>query len=235
MSRQFSSSLERRSFLTRLNTGVASFAAMAGAAMAQDKPASAARWEPARHEQDDWLDQLPGKHRVLFDATETEAFGYALYFANNYIGVNRSAYGLQNSDLSVVIVARHNGTPFGYNDAMWAKYGRELAERGGLTDPKTKMAPKTNIYNSGSYGAMLQSHGATLDKLFEAGVHLAVCSIASRGYAANSAAATGGNVDAVFSELTTNLVGKNARMVPAGIVTVTRAQERGYSLVTCSG
>jgi hypothetical protein len=39
------------------------------------------------------------------------------------------------------------------------------------------------------------------------------------------------NADAIYNELTTNLV-SNARMVPAGIVAVNRAQERGYSLAS---
>ena len=37
-------------------------------------------------------------------------------------------------------------------------------------------------------------------------------------------------IDAIFKELTENLV-PNGRMVPAGIVAVNRAQERGYSFV----
>jgi intracellular sulfur oxidation DsrE/DsrF family protein len=45
------------------------------------------------------------------------------------------------------------------------------------------------------------------------------------------ARAAGGDTDAVFAEMTANLV-SNARMVPAGIVAVSRAQERGYSLVS---
>ena len=231
MSSSDSSPLERRSFLNRFNAGFVSAAAMAGVAMAQEKSAPSSRFEAARHEQDEWLDQLPGKHRVLFDATEPEAFGYTLYFADNYIRVNQGVYGMKKDDLAVVIVARHNGTPFGFSDAMWAKYGRALGERGGLRDPKTEMAPKINIFNAAGYGAMLSNHGATLAKLFEMGVQLAVCSIASRGYAANSASATGGTTDAAYAELTSNLVGPNARMVPAGIVTVTRAQEKGYTLV----
>ena len=39
---------------------------------------------------------------------------------------------------------------------------------------------------------------------------------------------TGGNVDAIVKELTSNLV-PNGHMVPAGIVAVSRAQERGYT------
>lgn len=232
MSQPSSSSLERRSFLTRLNTGIASLAAMAGAAMAQETSMSHARYEPARHEKDDWLDQLPGKHRVVFDSTTPDGFGEALFFANNFIHVNRSEYGLQNNDMAVVIVVRHRSTQFGYNDAMWAKYGRPLAERARMEDPKTRMAPKLNIYNSPTFGDILPNRGATLDTVFKEGVQLAVCSTSTRGYASNVVAALGGKVDEVFKELIANLVGSNARMVPAGIVTVNRAQERGYTLVS---
>src|SRR5712691_1536203 len=59
MGKQSSSSPERRSFLTSLNAGVASLAAMAfgGVAAAQVKLTATSRWEPARHEKDDWFDQ----------------------------------------------------------------------------------------------------------------------------------------------------------------------------------
>jgi intracellular sulfur oxidation DsrE/DsrF family protein len=232
MTRQSPSSSERRSFFTRLNAGVTSLAAIAvgGVAMAQQK-STAARWEPARHEKDDWFDQLPGKHRLVFDTTAHERLGEAIHFANNFIRVNRADYGLQNSDLAVVIVVRHRSTPFGYNDAMWAKYGTAIAARAGVEDPKTKLAPKINIFNSADYAELLPSRGTTLDSLFKQGLQLAVCATSTRGYAGSIAQAVGGNAEAIFNELTSNLV-SNSRMVPAGIVAVNRAQERGYSLVS---
>src|SRR5271169_1174569 len=117
---------ERRSFFTHLNAGAASLAALAigGIALAQDKPASTARWEPARHDKDDWLEKPAAKHRLIFDSTTPEGLGEALGFAGNFFRVNRSDYGLQNSDLAVVIVVRHRSVAFGYSDAIWAKYGQ---------------------------------------------------------------------------------------------------------------
>jgi intracellular sulfur oxidation DsrE/DsrF family protein len=56
-----------------------------------------------------------------------------------------------------------------------------------------------------------------------------VCSVATRGLAGLIARAVSGNADTINSELIANLV-PNARMVPAGIVAVNRAQERGYTL-----
>jgi len=205
--------------------------AIGGVAMAQQKSPPAARWEPARHEKDDWFDQLPGKHRLVFDTTAHDGLAEAILFANNFIRVNRADYGLQNSDLAVVIVVRHRSTPFGYNDAMWAKYGTAIAARAKFEDPKSKLAPKINIFNSGDYAELLSNRGTTLDSLFKQGLQLAVCSISTRGYAGAIAQAVGGDAATIFNELTSNLV-SNSRMVPAGIVAVNRAQERGYSLVS---
>ena len=225
------SSLERRSFLTRLNTGLASFAAMAGVAMAQEKSTSPARWEPSRHEKDDWLDKPTSKHRVVFDSTTPEGFAEALAFAGNFLRVNRSDYGLQNSDMAVVIVVRHRSAAFGYNDAMWTKYGVALAARAKVEEPKTKLPPKTNLYNIGGLGDLLPNRGTTVDSLIKQGVQFAVCTLSTHGNAGVIADVMGGNAEAIFNELAANLV-SNARLVPAGIVAVNRAQEHGYTLMS---
>lgn len=230
MSKQGPSPSDRRSFITSLKTGLASFAAITGVAMAQKKTPGSESWQPARHEKDDWLDKPSSKHRVVFDSTSAETFGEAVFFANNFVRVNRSAYGLENSDVAVLVIARHRSTPFGYNDAMWAKYGVAIAERALVQEPKTKLAPKVNLFNATGYGETLHNRGVTLDALAKQGVQLGVCSVSTRGYAGVIADVTGGNADAIFNELTSNLV-SNALMVPAGIVAVNRAQERGYTLV----
>jgi intracellular sulfur oxidation DsrE/DsrF family protein len=63
------------------------------------------------------------------------------------------------------------------------------------------------------------------------GVHLAVCQLATRLFAAGLAQASGGNADAVYNEVVGNLVA-NSHMVPAGIVAVSRGQERGYTFAS---
>lgn len=223
--------LERRSFLNRLNTGLVSLAAMAGVARAQQKPEAAARWEPARHEKDDWLEKAPTKHRMVFDTTSADALGDALMFASNFFRTNRVDYGLENSDLAVVIVLRHRSTALGYTDAMWAKYGMPLATRSKMVDHATNSAPKVNIYNAAADGEPEANRKVTLESLAKLGAQFAVCSTSTHAYAAVVAKATGANADAIFVELSNNLV-RNARLVPAGIVAVNRAQERGYSLVS---
>jgi intracellular sulfur oxidation DsrE/DsrF family protein len=209
---------ERRSFFTRAKMGAAAVAAIAltGVAKAQSKVPFA----PFRHEKDDWFDEKPAKHRLVFDTTQPAGLGEALLFANNFINVNKADYGLKESDLGIVIVVRHVTTIHAFNDAMFAKYSAPLAE--GI-DLKGKEAPKVNTYRARAFGSM--------DALAKQGVQYAVCSMATTRIAGTIARATGGDAKAIFAELTSNLV-DNARMVPAGIVATQRAQERGYALVS---
>ena len=215
------SSAERRSFLTRWNAGVAAIAALAagGVARAQGKPAPALRFEPARHAQDDWMDQLPGKHRLVIDTATVDGFQDALLWASNFLLANRNEYGLQNEDIALIVVARHFSTSYAYNDDMWAKYGASLTGRPPSADSPAKEPPKAN------------PSAAALASLAKQGVQFAVCSMATRRLAGMVARAAGGTADTVFTELGANLV-SNARLVPAGIVAVNRAQERGYTLAS---
>jgi intracellular sulfur oxidation DsrE/DsrF family protein len=60
------------------------------------------------------------------------------------------------------------------------------------------------------------------------GVHFAVCGAATHFIAGVIAKKTKAKADDVYAELAANLVA-NSHMVPAGIVAVNRAQERGYA------
>jgi len=226
--KELQSSMARRLFLARVGAGVGVMGAIVvsspgvGAQVAAD-----AQWRPARHTQDDWFDKIPGMHRFVFDSTTADGMALALRFANNYFTANQDGYGLKESDLAVVIVVRHKSAPFGYNDAMWAKYGKQLSEHAEFTDPKTKEPPKVNVYAragdaSGQTGQM--------NALIKKGVHFAVCQMSTRAIAGKITQATGVETDSVFKEIAANLIG-NGRLVPAGIVAVNRAQERGYSFV----
>ena len=192
----------------------------------------AARWEPTLHEKDDWLEHASAKHRLLFDTTSADGVGDALAFASNFYRINKSEYGVENSETAVVIVLRHHSAAFGYSDAMWKKYGATLAVRSKMEDPRTHAAPAANLYNAIGYGDLIPNRGITLEALAKFGAQFAVCSLSTRANAGLIARAAGSTPEAILAELTQNLV-SNARLVPAGIVTVNRAQERGYSLVTC--
>jgi intracellular sulfur oxidation DsrE/DsrF family protein len=209
----------RRSFLSRLG-GAAAFVGGAPTQSAAAAPVQTrTAFEAARHAQDDWFDELPGKHRVIFDTFMSDMFGEAVGFVGNYLSVNKDAYELTEKDIAVIVTVRHQTAPFAFNDAMWAKYGKQFSERMKFVDPKTKEAPTTNVY------------GAQLARYAKSGVHLAICSLTTRAYTRIIANAFGTKADDVFTELGANTVAVG-HFVPAGIVAVTRAQERGYTLAS---
>jgi hypothetical protein len=224
--KQFETSRPRRWFLGRMGMGAVAGVSLAGSGAAAQT--ASAPWRPARHEQDDWLEKIPGQHRFVFDTTTPEGMALALQFCSNYFNSNAQAYGLKDSDLAVLMVARHRSTAFGYNDAMWAKYGKQFSEQSGFTDPKTHQASTANLYFTSASGTL--QAGRSLTDLIGHGAHFAVCATSSRGIAGNIVRATGGDTDKILAELGANLIA-NARLVPAGIVAVNRAQERGYSFV----
>jgi hypothetical protein len=221
----------RRSFLTQLGAGmtVAGATLASGTSLASAQSASGS-FRPARHTQDDWMEQIPGKHRLVFDTTTPAGFGAALAYANNFLIASKDGYGLNDQDAAIIIIARHFSTPFAYKDSMWAKYGKAMPPPATMDDPKTKQRPAVNLYNLAGYNE-LPSLGTTIDEVLKKGVHFGVCQMATRFFAGMLAQATGGTQDAVYNELAANLVG-NGHLVAAGILGVSRAQERGFTLAT---
>lgn len=223
--------LRRRSFLTRIS-GVAAAFGLGGAASAHAQPSSGSRFQPARHTQDDWYDQVPGKHRLFLDAVSGAGAGDALLFAGNFLNSSKSGYSLTDSDAAVVICLRHFATPLAWSDAIWAKYGAAFTDMVKLSDPTTGKAPTINLYTKSDYGMKLNNFGTTLDDVIKRGVHFAVCDAATHFIAGMLAEGTKGNAEAIYKELTASTIG-NSHYVPAGIVAINRAQERGYAVAHC--
>jgi len=189
------------------------------------------RFQPARHQQDAWLDSVAGKHRIFIDASTPRGAGEAILYANNLYEANKSGYSLADPDIVVVACMRHFATPFAYNDAIWKKYGKVLSMMIEFTDPKTKQAPATNLLNSSAYGLALSNFGNTIDSVVKRGTRFAVCDMATHFFAGQLAMETKGNADAVYKELVANTI-PNSHMVAAGVVAVNRAQEYGFSLLS---
>ncbi len=203
--------LERRSFLSRLALGAAAF----GSTFAL--PASANAEPPRRssgHPEDAWLDDLKGMHKLIYDSTTAESGFNAWFYARNFLTANALGYKMKDSDCSVVVSVRHFSTVYGYNDAMWAKY--PLGEMVKLTDPATSKAPVKNL------------HAGEAKELAGRGIQLAVCGLATTFFA-GEIAKKGGSAADIEKELKANLVVAQARIVPAGVVVVSRAQEHGFT------
>jgi len=216
----------RRSFLGRLGL----VAALASAAAATKAAAQTARqrFEPALHEEDAWM-ELPGTHRALVDAYTGLGGVNAMNYASNLMVTQKDVYMGAEADFAIIVCFRSQAAPLAYSDAIWEKYGKPLADYVNYHDPRTQENfPRSPLNMSDRVD--LPSRGHTLQSNAARGVQFAVCSRATRHLSTILAAATGGTVDAIFQELAGS-IGVNARMVPAGVIATTRAQERGYTML----
>ena len=218
----------RRAFIAGVGAAVTTLGV--AEASAQSAQSAGAPFRASRHAEDDWMDKMTGRHRMVIDGVTANGAGDAVLFANNLYVANMSAYKLNDADLSVIVVMRHFATPFAFTDAVWAKYGKAMSAMLNFKDPKTQQAPTTNLYNSSAYGLTLPNLGNTIDALIKRGTHFAVCDMAMHFAATQLAAAGAGEADAIYKEFVANLV-PNSHVVPAGVVAVNRAQERGYTLI----
>lgn len=203
-----------------------------GAAANTDAFASPGSSGPGKEPQDAWLDQGGQRHRMVFDSTSGAGAGDALAFARNFCTVNTKAYGIDTGELSTLVIFRHLSTPFGFTDAVWSRHGAILVERTKINDPRTGAAPLANLFDADIKDSGLPNRGATLSILKGLGVRFAVCASATHAIADTIAKKTSQNADSIFQELSANLV-PGAMLVPAGIVALNRAQERGYTLSCC--
>lgn len=222
---------QRRSFLARLATGAAALGAIlaTGAAPLAASTIGQEGYKPERHPQDDWLDLIPGKHRIFFDAVSPNGAADGITFASNYATANKSGYGLDAKDLAIVICYRHWATVFAFNDAAWARYGEAWGKAIDFNDPATNAPPVRNVWNATGLPGRQPNRGVTIDMAVQRGFHFAVCDMATRAFAGMAARPGGPTTDEIYAELKTSTLG-NAHFAAAGIVAVNRAQERGYSV-----
>ena len=214
----------RRDVLTGLGALTAAGALGTHAAAAQAAPSSQAAtpaqaappasFTPAAHSEDAWMSSIPGKHRIVLDTISAEHVPDAIRYAGNLLNAHKSGYGLSDTDIAIIICFRHAATAYGYDNAFWAKHGKTV-------DAEADPVPTANPYNSGTR--------TQIADLVKRGVHFMMCGLASRAIAGRIAG-QGGDADAVLKEIAANLV-PNGRIVPAGVIGVTHAQERGFALI----
>jgi intracellular sulfur oxidation DsrE/DsrF family protein len=202
----------RRAVLAGFGAIAAAGALGTSNAAAQASSPAPAPFTPALHDEDAWMSAVPGRHRVVVDVTSPEGVPDGLRFVGNLLTAHKSGYGVDEMDVAVIVCLRHGATPYGYTDPIWSKYGKTF-------DAKT--APSANPYNSGNQLQMAD--------LAKRGVRFMVCGLASRRLAGRIAGQTG-DAESVLKEFGANLV-PSGRIVPAGVVGVTHAQERGFALL----
>lgn len=213
--------LPRRSFLARFGVGAAALPALAAAACAPAQEAKAPA-APA-DELETWLATMKGSQKVIYDCVQPGGGSDGILFARNFLKYCSEKLGTKDADMSVIVSFRHFSSPYGYNDAMWAKYP-QFASLMKVDDPKTKKPAARNVP---LHDEVQGFAGASLPALAAKGVQFTVCGAATE-VIAGMLAGKGGNAKAIEDELKANLI-PGARMVPAGVVVVQHAQKAGFA------
>jgi intracellular sulfur oxidation DsrE/DsrF family protein len=216
-------SVPRRSFLGRFVVGsVAAMSATPALAAVACAPGATSATAPT-NPLDAWLATMQGPEKVFYDATSAAGANDGILFARNFLKFSQEKLGTKDSEMSVIVGFRHFATPFGYNDAMWAKYP-QFGAMLKFDDPKTKKPAGRNVPLHDEIEGFA---GTSLPALAARGVKFSVCGAAT-SFLAGVIAGKTGDAKAIDAELSANLI-PGAYLAPAGVVAVQRAQKAGFA------
>jgi hypothetical protein len=177
-----------------------------------------------------WIERIRGRHRAVFDVAGIDD-GISLFQAAGYLRHVTGLFGAAESDMSVVVVCRHDATPMLLTDAIWAKYG--IAEETNTKELRTGVVATRNIFLQAvdAQGAPVSDARptASIRSLMYRGVIFIGCDQALRGFSYPLALKTTQHADAVHAELREGLV-PGAILLPTGIFATLTAQAAGCGL-----
>lgn len=217
---------KRRDFLTNVGLAAAGATVAAGASAASKSSTGGSGFVPERHPEDSWMEELGGKHRAFVDSSTGPGGVAAVNFAANIMRGHAMGYGGSDEDYGMIVCFRHASAPYGFNSAMWEKYGDVFVGRTKVSNSNGDPVTENPLEVQGTYG----NRSNTIENMVNRGVHFAVCNLSTLGMAGMIARSTGGSSDDVYQELVDNAV-PNSHFVAAGVLAATRAQEYGYSFM----
>ena len=226
------STIRRRRFLG----GMLGSAAAAGFSMSGVRAAA--------HESgsDDWIKEVKGSHRCLFDFPQHKN-GYGLLHILNYLNTYSTVYKTAPGEVGAVGTFYSAGNqasiPLAFNDAMWAKYN--LGVYTGLKDAEGK-AYTRNVFNrptTKDLHLLMQSIDSPMipaladampalgiENLQKMGTKFILCANALGIWCLELEARGKGKAQDIEKELRANLL-PGVTIVPAMVIAIEKAQEAG--------
>ncbi len=168
-----------------------------------------------------WLGKIRGKHRILFDAPSWN-MGMPLAWSRVFLMTNGDA-GVASSDVSIVVVLRHEAIPLAMESSRWEKYkfGEAFKIREGGA------ALTANPFYQVKEGALpLPKMG--IDDLQKDGVLFGVCNMALTFYSMKFGKDMKMEPADIKKDWVAGLL-PGIQIVPSGVLAVNRAQEHGCS------
>jgi intracellular sulfur oxidation DsrE/DsrF family protein len=175
---------------------------------------------------DAWFNKVKGKHRIVFDVTKPNGmmpFAWPRVFI-----MTNAATGTPEKDSGVVVVMRHDGIPYAFEDRIWSKYN--LGEVFKVTDESTKKGLTKNPFWKPAAGTYkVPGIGPVqigINELQDSGVMFCVCNAAMTVYSSVVADMMKMQASDVYNDWKSGLL-PGVQVVPSGVWAVGRAQEHG--------
>ena len=214
----------RRGFLGSVATGAAAM----GIATLSPLQQLHASPESTHTDPDDPAEQvfknLKGKHRIVFDAPEPNGL-FTFAWPRIFLMTNM-ATGTPEKENNVVVVLRHDGIPFAFEDKLWAKYN--FGEMFKVKEPMGENAATRNHFWKPAKGTFkVPGFGVVeigINELQDSGVQFVVCNAAMTVYSAAAAEKMNMKAEDVYNEWKSGLL-PGITPVPSGVWALGRAQE----------
>ncbi len=214
----------RRGFLGSIATGAA---AMGIATLSPLQQLNASPGSPQIPNPDDPAESvfknLKGKHRIVFDVTEPNGimpFAWPRVFLLTNI-----ATGTPEKDNNVVVILRHEGIPYAFEDKIWTKYN--FGEMFKVMDEEKKPVGHNPFWKPAKGTYKIPGFGVVdigINELQDSGVKFVVCNAAMTVYSAVAAEKMKMKQEDVYNEWKSALL-PGITPVPSGVWAVGRAQE----------
>lgn len=227
----------RRGFLRNIGAGAAALglaSITSSFTMTKEKATSSTVTSFGKDPADAWFDKVKGTHRVVFDATrphEIMPFVWPRIFL-----MTNAATGSPESDCGVVVVLRHEGIGYAFNDKTWAKYNmgdvfkaHDVGMAFQAADKETATKTRNPFYMTKPEDFMAPGVGPVaigIPELQASGVMFCVCHAAMTVYANALAMGMGLKGEDILKDWEANLI-PGIQMVPSGVWALGRAQEHG--------
>jgi len=218
----------RRGFIGNIATGAAAIGLATFTGSLQPLKASPLFSTADLSDAEDVFRNLKGKHRIVYDVPK--AVGIFPFAWSRVFLLTNMATGTPEKDNNVVVVLRHSGIPYAFEDRLWEKYNfAEFFNVQTNQKPLTRnpfWKPAKGTYKLPGIGEV----AIGINELQESGVQFVVCNAA---ITVNSAAyAEKFNMDpaTVKKDWESGLL-PGVTVVPSGVWALGRAQENKCAYV----
>jgi len=213
----------RRGFLGSIATGAAAMGIATLSPLQQLHASPETSHIPNPDDPEKLFKDLNGKHRIVFDVVEPVwmmPFAWPRVFL-----VTNGQTGTPDKENSVVVVLRHNGIPYAFEDRIWDKYkfGEFFKVKNGEGAPVTKNVfwkPPQGTYSIPGFGVI----PIGINELQDSGVKFVVCNAAMTVFSAIWAMQNKAEAADVLKDWQSGLL-PGITIVPSGVWAVGRAQE----------